>query len=104
MTIEGISALGAVGTRELGASQGAVGAAPTSAAAPSFTQTLGQVVNDAIGTMQAGEAASIQGLQGTMQPFKVVEAIMSAQRTLQQTLSIRDKLVSAYQEISRMAI
>jgi flagellar hook-basal body complex protein FliE len=54
--------------------------------------------------MQAGEAAAIQGLQGTMQPFKVVEAIMDAQRTLQQTLAIRDKAVSAYQEISRMAI
>jgi flagellar hook-basal body complex protein FliE len=54
--------------------------------------------------MQSGEAAAIQGLQGSMQPFKVVEAIMGAQRTLQQTLAIRDKVVSAYQEISRMAI
>ncbi|MGD0183952.1 MAG: flagellar hook-basal body complex protein FliE [Roseiarcus sp.] len=105
MAIEGISALGAVGTRlGLDGSQGAAGAASTSASAPSFTQTLGQVVNDAIGTMQSGEAASIQGLQGTMAPFKVVEAVMSAQRTLQSALAIRDKAVSAYQEISRMAI
>jgi flagellar hook-basal body complex protein FliE len=29
---------------------------------------------------------------------------MSAQRTLQQTIAIRDKAVSAYQEISRMSI
>jgi flagellar hook-basal body complex protein FliE len=29
---------------------------------------------------------------------------MSAQRTLQEGLSIRDKVVSAYQEISRMAL
>jgi flagellar hook-basal body complex protein FliE len=29
---------------------------------------------------------------------------MSAQRSLQQVLAMRDKAVSAYQEISRMAI
>lgn len=105
MAIEGVSALGAAGTQlEMGASRGATGAASASTSGASFTQALGQVVNDAISSMQSGEAAAIQGLQGTLQPFKVVEAIMSAQRTLQQTLAIRDKAVSAYQEISRMAI
>ncbi len=105
MAIEGVSALSAIGKQlELGASSGTAGAASTASSGSSFTQTLGQVVNDAIGSLQSGEAAAIQGLQGTMQPFKVVESIMSAQRTLQQTLAIRDKVVSAYQEISRMAI
>jgi flagellar hook-basal body complex protein FliE len=105
MAIEGVSALGAVGTQlEMGASRGTTGAASASASGASFTQTLAQVVDDAVGSMQSGEAAAIQGLQGNMQPFKVVEAIMGAQRTLQQTLAIRDKAVSAYQEISRMAI
>ena len=83
----------------------AAATASTSASGPTVSsQTLGQVVNDAVGSLQAGEAAAIQGLQGGMAPFKVVEAIMGAQRTLQQTLAIRDKAVSAYQEISRMAI
>ena len=54
--------------------------------------------------MQAGEAAAIQGLQGGMAPYKVVDSIMGAQRTLQSMLAIRDKAVSAYQEVSRMAI
>ncbi len=105
MAIEGISALGAAGTQlELGASRGAAAAASTSSSGPSFLETLGQVVNDGIGTMQTGEAAAIQGLQGTLAPFKVVEAVMGAQRTLQSALAIRDKAVSAYQEISRMTI
>jgi len=69
-----------------------------------FGQVLGQVVNDAIGTMQTGEAMAIQGLQGAAPPFKVVEAVMAAQRSLQSVLAIRDKAVSAYQEISHMAI
>jgi flagellar hook-basal body complex protein FliE len=105
MAIEGVSALGAVGTQlEMRAPSGTAGAASASTSGASFAQTMGEVVNGAIGSIQAGEAASIQGLQGTMEPFKVVEAIMGAQRTLQQTLAIRDKVVSAYQEISRMAI
>ena len=65
---------------------------------------LGKVVTDAVGTLQAGESAAIQGVQGAMPTFKVVDAVMGAQRTLQQALAIRDKAVSAYQEITRMAI
>lgn len=105
MAIEGISAVGAAGAQlELGASRGATAAASTSSSGPTFAQTLGQVVNDAVGSLQSGEAAAIQGLQGNMAPFKVVEAVMGAQRTLQSALAIRDKAVSAYQEISRMTI
>ena len=36
--------------------------------------------------------------------MKVVESVMEAQRSLQSVLAIRDKVVSAYQEIARMAI
>jgi flagellar hook-basal body complex protein FliE len=74
------------------------------ATGPSFDQVLGQILNTAIDTVQNGEAAAVQGLQGAMGPMQVVEAVMSAQRTLQATLAIRDKAVAAYQEISRMAI
>lgn len=93
------------GSLEIDSSFGAAGAATASSTSgPSFTQTLNQVVTDAVNTVQNGESASIQGLQGKMPPFKVVEAVMDAQRTLQSTLAIRDKAVSAYQEISRMTI
>ena len=36
--------------------------------------------------------------------MKVVESVMDAQRSLQSVLAIRDKLVSAWQDISRMSI
>jgi flagellar hook-basal body complex protein FliE len=105
MAIEGISALGAATTQmEISGPRSAAGVASTAAAGETFAQALADAVNGAIGAMQSGEAAAIQGLQGTMPPFKVVEAVMEAQRTLQSALAIRDKLVSAYQEISRMAI
>jgi flagellar hook-basal body complex protein FliE len=103
MAIDGVSAVGAVGrSLDIGAT-GASGA--TSATeGTSFVDALGKAFNDAVGTVQTGEAAAIQGLQGGMAPEKVVESIMGAQRTLQSMLAIRDKAVSAYQEISRMAI
>jgi flagellar hook-basal body complex protein FliE len=99
MAIDGISAVGAIGkSLEIGA--GAT--SPTQGTG--FTDAVGKAFSDAIGTVQTGEAAAIQGLQGDMAPAKVVDAIMGAQRTLQSMLAIRDKAISAYQEISRMAI
>jgi flagellar hook-basal body complex protein FliE len=103
MAIDGVSAVGSIGkSLDVSATSGTV--ATSSTQGPSFMDMLGQVVSDGVGSVQAGEAAAIQGLQGAMQPYKVVDAIMSAQRTLSSALAIRDKAVSAYQEISRMAI
>jgi len=78
--------------------------APASGAGASFTDVLGQIISAGVETIQGGEAAAIQGLSAAAPPFKVVEAVMAAQRTLQEGLSLRDKVVSGYQEIARMAI
>ena len=58
----------------------------------------------AIADLRAGEAASIAGMEGKMSVQQVVEAVMSAEKSLQTALAVRDKVVSAYQEIGRMAI
>ena len=50
------------------------------------------------------EAAALGGLQGKSSVQEVVQAVMSAEQSLQAALAIRDKVVAAYQEISRMAI
>jgi flagellar hook-basal body complex protein FliE len=100
-----VTALSSVGN--LGATARSAAPAEASAAsggATSFTDMLGQLIANGVSTIQAGESAAIQGLGASAPPFKVVEAVMSAQRTLQEGLSIRDKVVSAYQEISRMAL
>ena len=47
---------------------------------------------------------SVQGLQGQADTREVVDAVMSAEQALQAAVAIRDKIVSAYMEISRMAI
>jgi flagellar hook-basal body complex protein FliE len=103
--IEGVVALGTIGAPTGPSVAPGAGAAATSpAGGASFDQVLGKIADDAIGVLRGGEAAAIQGLEGSQSPFKVVEAVMSAQRTLQAALAIRDKAVAAYQEISRMPI
>ena len=101
MMIEGLSALGALTP---GSSARAPQAHAPSVGGMSFEQALGQAIGSAVGALQAGEAAAIQGVEGVASPMKVVETVMGAQRSLQSVLAIRDKVVSAYQEIARMAI
>jgi flagellar hook-basal body complex protein FliE len=98
-----------VGVSSLSALGASLGPAAPQAPAPqsngvSFEEALGQAVGSAVDTLKAGEAAAIQGVEGAAPPMRVVEAVMDAQRSLQSVLAIRDKLVSAWQDISRMSI
>ena len=99
--IESVSGIGSASV-SAGVRSPMAAAAPTQG--PSFDQALAQVVGSAVDTLQAGEAVAIQGIQGAAPPMKVVDGVMAAQRSLQTVLAIRDKAVSAYQEIARMAI
>lgn len=84
---------------------GGVGAAPAAASGqPDFAAVMAQITGDAVNTVKGAETASVQGLSGQASTQAVVDAVMSAERTLQTAVTIRDKVVSAYQELSRMAI
>lgn len=98
--IESVSGIGAA---SLSAGVRSPAAAPPSEG-PSFDQALAQVVGSAVDTLKTGEAVAIQGVEGAASPMKVVDSVMAAQRSLQTVLAIRDKAVSAYQDIARMAI
>jgi flagellar hook-basal body complex protein FliE len=69
-----------------------------------FSDVLGQVVANGVQTIKSAEATSIMGLKGQASVQQVVEAVMSAEQSLQTALAVRDKVVAAYQEISRMQI
>lgn len=93
-----------------GTSEVSTAAAPSALAATqpvgaaSFSDVLAEVAQGAVSSLKAGEAAAISGVQGKTSVQSVVEAIMSAEQSLQTAVAVRDKVVSAYQEISRMAI
>jgi flagellar hook-basal body complex protein FliE len=103
--IDGISALTA--SKSTIASLGAPSAAGPAANAvggADFGQVMNDIAGDPVNSLKTAESASIGGLQGATPVHEVVESIMTAQRSLQSFLAMRDKAVSAYQEISRMAI
>ena len=71
----------------------------------SFATALAYAATTAIGNLQHAEQLSVQTLQGgDIQTRDVVDAVMNAEQSLQAAVAIRDKIVSAYLEVSRMAI
>jgi flagellar hook-basal body complex protein FliE len=70
----------------------------------SFGDILKRAGQGAIDTVRAGEKASAEAVVGTADLTDVVEAVSSAEMTLQTVVTVRDRMVSAYQEIMRMPI
>ncbi len=79
-------------------------AAQVDAAGASFGATVARAAADVAGNLHHAETVSIQGIKGQATTREVVDAVMTAQQSLQTALAIRDKIVSAYLEISRMTI
>ncbi|TAN12710.1 MAG: flagellar hook-basal body protein FliE [Rhizobiaceae bacterium] len=81
----------------------ASGANPTDIAT-SFTQALTNAVSKTADSLTNAQQMSIQALQGKGDTRQVVDAVLNAQQSLQTAIAIRDKIVSAYLDISRMSI
>jgi flagellar hook-basal body complex protein FliE len=92
----GAKVASSIGSAQNAASPGADGV--------SFAQFLEQLSSETVQNLKAGEAAAISGVQGKASVQQVVDAIMTAERSLHTAIAVRDKIVGAYQEISRMAI
>ncbi|AIJ86816.1 flagellar hook-basal body complex protein FliE [Brucella melitensis] len=70
----------------------------------SFCEVLSQMTGSVSQKLQAAEATSIQGIKGDAPVRDVVSSVMEAEQSLQTAIAIRDKIVQAYLEISRMPI
>ena len=86
------------------AMQGIGGATPVAGSPADFGDIMAQFASGVRTNLRAGESASIAGMQGKATAQQVVEAVMSAEQSLQTAVAIRDKVVAAYLELSRMAI
>jgi len=69
-----------------------------------FGEILKQTVDGAMGSLQQGEAASLKAATGKADITEVVTAMSNAEVTLQTVTAVRDRVISAYQDISRMPI
>lgn len=81
-------------------------APPTFAAEPppEFSQVLRQSVEGVIETHKTAERQSTLAVAGQADLAEVVAAVANAELTLQTVVSIRDRMVQAYQDIIRMPI
>ncbi len=101
--IEGIGSIaGITGMGSLPAATGTGG--PSAATGRDFAEALKAAAGEAVQTLQKSEMTAIAGIEGKADIQTVVDQVMAAERTLSATMAIRNKLVAAWQEISRMQI
>lgn len=82
----------------------APGLAPREEAGASFAQVLEEAGRTAVETLKQSEKVSAQAVVGRADLTDVVTAVTNAEVTLQTVTAIRDRVVTAYQEILRMPI
>lgn len=70
--------------------------------------SFGGVLSDALGavaqTQQKAEAVSLESLTGKVELADLVTAVSNAELTLNTVVAVRDRVISAYQDIMRMPI
>lgn len=69
-----------------------------------FSSMLARMAGDTFDTLKAAEQVSIAGMKDKASVQQVVESVMAAEQSLQTAIAVRDKVVNAYLEVSRMAI
>ena len=87
------------------AAGGAAGITPANVGGPgSFADFLSGAVKDSIQTISRGEQAAQAQVAGKSNIVDVVNAVNSAELTLNTVVAVRDKVVQAYQSIMNMPI
>lgn len=69
-----------------------------------FASVIGGMASDAVNNIKQAEISSFQGLKGQATTREVVDAVLNAEQSLQTAMALRDKIVSAYLEITKMQI
>lgn len=70
----------------------------------SFSSFLEKSVSDVIDVVKEGEKMSARAVTGQADLADVVQALTDAELSLQTVVAVRDRMISAYQEIMRMPI
>ncbi|MBN9067913.1 MAG: flagellar hook-basal body complex protein FliE [Rhizobiaceae bacterium] len=105
--INPLSLVGSIGSGTIGQAGAATGtttAGATGGVAQTFESALANAAGNAVESLGHAQAVSIDALQGKADTREVVDAVMNAQETLSAAIAIRDKIVAAYLDVSRMSI
>jgi len=96
-------ALGAVDTENSASSSAATMPGTAGAAnGMSFASVMGSMATDAVNSLKGAESMSFAGIKGTATTREVVDSMLQAEQTLQTAIAIRDKVVSAFLEVTKM--
>jgi len=90
-----------------GSEEGAasVTSGPTGVASgPTFVDALQSAARTTVSDLRNAEQLSLKALSGEADVRDVADAVMSAEQNLQAAIAIRDKIVTAFLEVSRMQI
>jgi len=79
-------------------------AGPALGSGKSFGDLLKKAAESTLSSLQEGEAASLKAATGKADITEVVTAMSNAELTLQTVTAVRDRVISAYQDILRMPI
>lgn len=90
------------------ATRGYSASRPALAPDPGTTRTPGEAFTSAamdfLQTMQRGEEVTRASLAGKADPHTLVQALAETQLAIEAAVTVRDKVVEAYQEILRMQV
>ena len=105
MDVKIANAAAAYASRQLGNNSAAKQANDgAQSAGGDFSNLVKSAVNEAAATSRTSEFVSAQALVNPGDLGSVVTAVSSAEITMQAVIAVRDKVVSAYQDILRMPI
>jgi flagellar hook-basal body complex protein FliE len=90
------------------ASQGYAQARTAATPAKSPSQGIGEfakgMVEDFVGTLAAGEQTAKAAMVGGADPHALVQALAATELAVETAVTVRDKVVEAYQELLRMPV
>ncbi|MEM1160143.1 MAG: flagellar hook-basal body complex protein FliE [Pseudomonadota bacterium] len=69
-----------------------------------FADAIEQALQDMRSTVANGERAAMEAMAGKGDVQSVVEALAATEMALQTAVTVRDRVVEAYQEILRMPV
>ncbi|MBL4907997.1 MAG: flagellar hook-basal body complex protein FliE [Sneathiella sp.] len=87
-----------------GAGGGAAVGSDEVATGPSFSELVKEAGTDAVKEGLNSEKVSLQSLTGDAGLADIVTAVSSAEVTLETVVSVRDRVIQAYQDIIKMPI
>jgi len=77
---------------------------PEETGQPSFAQMVGNALTESAATVRGAEAVEMQALTGKVDLTDLVTAVSNAELTLSTVVTVRDRVINAYQDILRMSI